>query len=202
MWDGLVRLISEEGIFIPGASTVAVSRALWHVIHWSSADLLTTLNNSWDIESAIPSSFESTAEAAFQLTPAVLADLATYPLTTIRTRQHLISDFFAPKNCVAAKKTAFGGIFQTANAIVRSEGLVGLYRGLGADILGSVVRFYAVKRFYDVVQRFVAWQKASPAMNDSRRWWLQFGIAAAYVTTLVAVDTAPQLESLRSFVYA
>lgn len=202
MFDGVFRLIQEEGPFIPGAATVALSRAIWHVTHWTCADVLDTLSRQWGLESFVPASLDGAAEGLFQMAPAVLADSVTYPLVTIRTRQHLLSDYFAPASLTKAKQTAFRGIFQTANAIVRSEGLVGLYRGLLADLAGSAIRFYAVKRFYAVAQRFVAWQKASPSMNDNRRWWLQFGIAAAYVVTLLAVDTAPQLESLRSFVYA
>lgn len=202
MWDGLFRLVQEEGIFIPGATTVAISRALWHCTYWSASDMLKTLNASWDIESLIPSSLEGAAEGLMTLLPSIAADTLTYPLTTIRTRQHLISDFFAPKSLYAAKQTAHRGIFRTANSIVRSEGLVGLYRGLAADLVGSTIRFYTIQKFYSLVQRFVAWQKASPSMNDNKRWWLQFGLGAAFVTTLIAFDVAPQLESLRSFVYA
>jgi hypothetical protein len=128
------------------------------------------------------------------LAPISIAQVAAYPLTTIRTRQML--------QVPSATSPGSLGLLDTFRGIMGQDGFVGLYRGLLADIAHSWTRYFAIKKAYTFIRKFHAWQVSSPNLTYVHRILVNGLIASGVLAGLFASETLLQLEHLRKLVYS
>jgi hypothetical protein len=159
---------------------------VWN-LYLETDELPEWLNGSFELIVAHSSLVCAERPTCVDLAPLSVAQVAAYPLTTIRTQQML---------------GASPGLIDTFRDIMGQDGFVGLYRGILADVAHSWTRYFAVKKAFNFLRKFYAWQVSSPSLTQTHRMLVNGLIATGVIAGLFASETLLQLEHLRKLVYA
>jgi hypothetical protein len=129
------------------------------------------------------------SQAVASALAATAGDIFCFPLWTVRTR-------LQTRSLYAAAEPDYRGTWRTARAIVRAEGVRGLYGGLGASICSTLVHFAVHIPLYEAAK--VALRDRGDGATRRERASAVEVVVASATTKLVASAASCPFDVVRS----
>ena len=83
----------------------------------------------------------------------MLASMATYPHEVLRTRLQMVPTYTTHNGVVMRQ---YSGFIQTFASILRYEGILGFYRGMGVNLVRTVPNSGLTILTYEVIMHYFA----------------------------------------------